>query len=83
MGYRPNDLDQRSCRTLARLTSRSSSQISDFLLRSICRSPFLIQDLLVESTVQLIIGPPKTFKTFADTEMHLQLRPEHRPSGVF
>ena len=57
--------------------------IGDFLALDLPQPTYLVQDMLVEATVQLMIGPPKTFKTFLDTELHLSIASGTPAFGVF
>ena len=83
MGYRPTASISEIVSNPGKVDIPFVITISDFLALDLPEPAFLIQDLLVESTVQLIIGPPKTFKTFADTEMHLAIATGTPAFGVF
>ena len=47
--------------------------VGEFLAMDLPEPDWLVDSLLVDATVQLVIGPPKTFKTFFATEMHLAM----------
>lgn len=57
--------------------------VGEFLSMDLPEPDWLVDSLLVDATVQLVIGPPKTFKTFFATELHLALASGTDAFGLF
>lgn len=57
--------------------------LEEFLALDLPQPDWLIERLLVGASVQLVVGPPKTFKSFLATEMHLAIASGTEAFGLY